>query len=73
MTEKSNPYGVELGSLWWEKDPRHPLVKKVVAFLPEYSPKGFGYVLLENIATGTRTKARLDRFNGRRGGYAKEG
>jgi hypothetical protein len=66
-----NPYGVKVGEVWVENDPRHPHRKKVVGFLLSKSPEGFGYAKLENVLTGKGSIARLDRFNGKRGGYSK--
>jgi hypothetical protein len=69
----SNPFDVKVGEVWVENDPRHPRKVKVVRFLtdkPYYD--GFGYVELENVATGKRSVARLDRFNGRRSGYSRK-
>jgi hypothetical protein len=74
VEKNSNPYGVKVGEVWVENDLRPPLRKiRIVGFLPSMglNHNGFGYVEIENLATGKRSMARLDRFNGRQRGYSR--
>jgi hypothetical protein len=71
MEKNSNPYGVKIGKVWVENDPRHPRKIRVVEFLSKVDIRGVGYAQVENLATGKISIARLDRFNGRRGGYSR--
>jgi hypothetical protein len=74
MTAKnSNPFGVKAGEVWVENDPRHPRKLKITKLLARVSRGGFGYAELENVANGNKSVARLDRFNGKRGGYFRAG
>jgi hypothetical protein len=72
MEKNSNPYGVTIGEVWVENDPRVSRKIRVIEFLSDvYSHNGFGYVQIKDLATGKTSRARLDRFNGRRGGYSR--
>jgi hypothetical protein len=67
MTEKENPYGVKIGQIWVTNDPRdtYPHKVRVVKLIPG------GYAEIMEIHTLRKSKAKLNRFHGRRGGYSK--
>ena len=62
----NNPYGVKLGEFWIEVDPRHEWIIKVIE-IDEVS----GTAKIYHPDSGKTTKARLNRFNGKRGGYSR--
>lgn len=65
-----NPYGVKVGELWVGNDPRHPRRLKIIKLVMSKWDEP-GYAEMENISSRKISRARLDRFNGRRSGYSK--
>jgi hypothetical protein len=63
---KSNPYDVKAGEIWVEVDPRYAWVKEVLSVDEES-----GVATIKGIESGKVTKAMLNRFHGRRGGYVR--
>lgn len=56
---------IKVGSTWQEVDERFKRYVRVV----DTENSGWGKVTIENLATGRRTKAAVERFNGRSHGY----
>jgi hypothetical protein len=66
MEDKHNPFDVKVGEIWIEKDPRYCRKVEVI----DYS-FATGKAKIKSLETGKITWARLDRFNGKRGGYER--
>jgi hypothetical protein len=64
-----NPHGVQVGEVWEENNPQRPRMLKVVGLISRWGE--FGHADVENISSGKRSRIRLDRFNGTRGGLSR--
>jgi hypothetical protein len=65
--DTNNPYDVKAGEIWVEVDPRHEWIIEVISVDEEA-----GIARIKHPESGKITKARLNRFHGKRSGYARK-
>jgi hypothetical protein len=70
MMGNKNPYNVKIGETWGENDPRYTCEDRRIVEVITISD---GYAEIRHIKTGRRSRVRLDRFHGKRGGYSLMG